>query len=103
MNEIARFTTPAIIYKPSMVEIANIDEIFLVVKQNGREILRKGKTDATVSTTTGFTWMFTQQDTSALNSRAISMVQIDYTSGAMRYTTYPKPYNITESAISEVI
>lgn len=102
MNEIARFTTPAIIYKPSMVEIANIDEIFLVVKQNGREILRKGKTDASIGEN-GFTWMFSQQDTSALNSRAISMVQIDYTSGAMRYTTYPKPYNITESAISEVI
>lgn len=102
MNEIARFTTPAITYKPSMVEIANVDEIFLVVKQNGREILRKDKTDASINAN-GFTWMFSQQDTSALNSRAISMVQIDYTSGAMRYTTYPKPYNITESAISEVI
>lgn len=102
MNEIARFTTPAITYKPSMVEIANVDEIFLVVKQNGREILRKGKTDASINAN-GFTWMFSQTDTSALNSRAISMVQIDYTSGAMRYTTYPKPYNITESAISEVI
>lgn len=102
MNEIARFTTPAITYKPSMVEIANVDEIFLVVKQNGREILRKDKTDASINAN-GFTWMFSQTDTSALNSRAISMVQIDYTSGAMRYTTYPKPYNITESAISEVI
>ncbi len=102
MNEIARFTTPAITYKPSMVEIANVDEIFLVVKQNGREILRKDKTDASINAN-GFTWMFSQTDTSMLNSRAISMVQIDYTSGAMRYTTYPKPYNITESAISEVI
>lgn len=102
MNEIARFTTPAITYKPSMVEIANVDEIFLVVKQNGREVLRKDKTDASINAN-GFTWMFSQTDTSALNSRAISMVQIDYTSGAMRYTTYPKPYNITESAISEVI
>ncbi len=103
MNEIARFTTPAITYKPSMVEIGNVDEIFLVVKQNGQEILRKGLTDATVTTTDGFVWTFTQQETSALNSQAISVVQVDYTSGTMRYTTVPRQYRITESAIDEVI
>ena len=103
MNNIARWTTPAITYKPSAVEIGEIDDIFLVIKQNGQEILRKGLTDATVSTTTGFTWMFTQTDTSALSSKAVSVVQIDYTSGAMRYTTMPRQYIITESAINEVI
>ncbi len=103
MNEIARFTTPAITYKPSMVEIGNVDEIFLVVKQNGQEILRKGLTDATVTTTDGFVWTFTQQETSALNSQTISVVQVDYTSGTMRYTTVPRQYRITESAIDEVI
>lgn len=102
MGEIARYTTPAITYKPSMVEIEYIDEIFLVVKQGNREILRKNKDDASISKD-GFTWVFSQTDTAALNSKAISTVQIDYTSGAMRYTTYPRPYAITESAISEVI
>lgn len=102
MGEIARYTTPAITYKPSMVEIENIDEIFLVVKQGNIEILRKSKDDASVSQA-GFTWMLSQEDTSALNSRTVSVVQIDYTSGAMRYTTYPRAYKITESAISEVI
>lgn len=102
MNNIARWTTPAITYKPSAVEVANIDEIFLVVKQNGREILRKSKTDAAIDEV-GFTWMFSQADTSSLSSKIVSVVQIDYTSGSMRYTTMPKQYIITESAINEVI
>ena len=60
MNEIARWTTPSITYKPEAVEIANVDEIFLVVKQKGREVLRKGKEDAIVDEN-GFTWFFTQE------------------------------------------
>lgn len=103
MNNIARWTTPAITYKPSAVDVEDIDDIFLVVKQNGQEILRKGLTDATVTTTDGFVWTFTQQETSALNSQSISVVQVDYTSGTMRYTTVPRQYRITESAIDEVI
>lgn len=102
MNEIARFTTPAITYKPSMVQIGDVDEIFLVIKQNGCEILRKAKTDAVIDTN-GFTWFFEQTDTAKLNSKVLSTVQIDYTSGTARYTTLPRPYHITESAISEVI
>ena len=102
MNEIARFTTPSITYKPSMVEIANVDEIFLTVKQNGCEILRKAKEDAVIDTN-GFTWFFEQTDTAKLNSKVLSTVQIDYTSGTARYTTHPKPYGITESGIPEVI
>ena len=103
MNNIARWTTPAITYKPSAVDIEDIDDIFLVIKQNGQEILRKGISDATVSTTTGFLWVFTQEETSLLNSQSVSVVQIDYTSGTARYTTVPRQYRITESAIDEVI
>lgn len=102
MNEIARFTTPAITYKPSAVDIEDVDEIFLVVKQGEREILRKDKADA-VTDENGFIWFFEQTDTAKLNSRFTSDVQIDYTSGTARYTTKPKTYHITESAISEVI
>ena len=102
MSEIARYTTPAITYKPSAVEVANVDEIFLVIKQNGLEILRKGVDEAIVDTN-GFTWFFTQEDTAKLSSKVVSVVQIDYTSGTARYTTVPKRYKISESAINEVI
>lgn len=102
MAIIARWTTPSITYKPSAVEIANVDEIFLVIKQNGEEVLRKDKNDATVSTN-GFTWGLEQTDTSKLAPKRISTVQIDYTSGTARYTTIPRQYEITNSAINEVI
>lgn len=103
MSEIiARYTTPAITYKPSVVEVGNISEIFLVIKQQGFEKLRKSLEDASVSEN-GFTWLLSQEDTSSLCPNIPSMVQIDYLSGAMRYTTVPKLYSITESAISEVI
>ena len=103
MNKIiARYTTPAITYKPSAVEVGSVDEIYLVIKQNEIEIIRKGKADA-VTDENGFTWFLEQTDTAKLNSWAPSVVQIDYTAGAARYTTCPRFYTITESAINEVI
>lgn len=102
MSEIARYTTPSITYKPSAVDIENVDEIFLVIKQNKQEILRLGKTDAVIDTN-GFTWFLEQTDTAKLDPKPVSTVQVDYTSGSARYTTIPKRYHISESAISEVI
>ena len=102
MNEIARWTTPSITYKPSMVEIANVDEIYLVIKQNGQELVRKDKADAIIDEN-GFTWFFTQEETSVLSARVNATIQIDYLCGTARYTTVPRPYNITDSAVNEVI
>ena len=102
MNEIARFTTPAITFKPSAVGVGDIDEIYLVIKQYGIEVLRKDKDDASRNENS-FTWFFTQSDTSQLSSTVPSVVQIDYLTGATRYTTKPRMFVITESAISEVI
>ena len=100
MNEIARWTTPSITYKPEAVSMENIDEIFLVVKQSGFELLRKSKAEASESTN-GYTWTFEQTET-ALFSDPVQ-IQIDYKSGATRYTTLPRMYRITDSAINEVI
>ena len=89
MNEIARFTTPAITFKPSAVGVGDIDEIYLVIKQYGIEVLRKDKDDASRNENS-FTWFFTQSDTSQLSSTVPSVVQIDYLTGATRYTTKPR-------------
>lgn len=103
MNEmIARYTTPAITFKPSAVGVGDIDEIYLVIKQYGAEVLRKDKDDASTNEDS-FTWFFTQADTAKLAPDVTSVVQIDYLTGATRYTTRPKMFVITESAISEVI
>lgn len=100
MSEIARWTTPSITYKPMAVEIANVDEIYLVLKQGNREIIRKDKDDAVIDEN-GFTWFFAQEETSLLHDSA--KAQVDYTSGTARYTTKPITYTITDSAVDEVI
>ena len=102
MSEIARYTTPSITYQPSMVEIANVDEIYLVIKQKGEERIRKGIEEAIIDER-GFTWFFSQEDTSVLSSTFTAFIQIDYLCGTARYTTKPHPYDITESAVDEVI
>lgn len=100
MNEIARWTTPSITYMPQAVEVENIDEIYLAVKRGSREVLRKSKDDAIIDEN-GFTWFFTQEDTSLFHD--LVQIQIDYTCGTARYTIQPRSYKITDSAIDEVI
>lgn len=101
MAQIARFTTPAFTYKPSAVDVADIVKVFLVIKQ-GANTITKDINDAT-TTEDGFTWLLTQTETQTLaHGRAVA--QVDYLSnGGIRYTTVPKIYDITESAINEVI
>lgn len=102
MSEIARYTTPSITYKPSMVEISNVDEIYLVIRQREAEVIRKDLDDAIVDEN-GFTWFLSQEDTSALSSKFTASIQIDYLCGTARYTTKPMPYDISDSAVDEVI
>lgn len=102
MNEIARFTTPSLWFKPSSVEATDISKIFLVLSQDGNEILRKDITQAQISEGR-FVWVFSQEDTSLFDSRKVAVAKIDFLSGSMRYTTREKQYVISESAIKEVI
>ena len=102
MAVIARWTTPSITYKPSAVEVGNVDKIYMVIKQDDVEKIRKSIDDAIISEA-GFTWYLEQTDTSKLAAKVVSAVKFDYTSGSARYTTLPKRYEITDSAINEVI
>lgn len=102
MSEIARYTTPSITYKPKAVEINAVDQIYLVLKQGEAEILRKGKSEASIDSD-GFTWLLTQEDTALLSTKGRCTAQIDYTSGVARYTTSPRQFTVSESAIDEVI
>lgn len=100
--ELARWTTPALSYKPASVAAADIDDIFIVIKQNGQEILRKSKAESTIDQGR-FVWVLTQTETALFDSSNRVTIQIDYTSGSLRYTTRPRVYEIRESAINEVI
>ena len=105
MNDgwVARLTTPAFTYKPSAVDMADVSKIYLVIKQNGVSVIEKDKDDATV-TESGFTWVMSQEETQTLMIERSISVQVDYlTDGGLRYTTVPKFYEVTDSAINEVI
>ena len=103
MAVIARWTTPSVLYKPSMVEMDNVSEIYLTIKQGGVTVVTKTLEDADV-TEDGFLWTLTQEETSNLAYRRNAIIQVDYkTLDAMRYTTVPKEYMIGDSGIQEVI
>ena len=103
MARIARLTTPAFTYKPSAVEMSAITKVFLVIKQDGSPLITKDITTANI-TEDGYTWTLTQEETRTLTSWKTVTAQVDYlTSGGLRYTTIPKIYDITDSAINEVI
>lgn len=103
MAEIARWTTPSVTYKPSMVEMEEVDKIFLVVQQGGANLIVKDKSEAE-ETEDGFVWTLTQTESATLLSRRSAIIQVDYTDIAgSRYTTHPKQFEIGDSGINEVI
>ena len=102
MAEIARWTTPAITYKPYAVEAGSISEIIMVIKQAGKTIIRKSIDDA-IADEDGFTWALTQEDTAALNNGISAKIKFDFTSNEKRYTTRDFTYCVEDSAVEEVI
>ena len=100
---VARLTTPAFRYKPSAVDMADITKIYLVIKMNGASVISKDISEASISED-GYTWILSQEETQKLIVGRTAEAKIDYlTNSGMRYTTAPKVYEITDSAINEVI
>lgn len=46
MAAIVRWTTPIIVYKPSQVEVNDIEEIYVVLRQGGQVKIEKGIEEA---------------------------------------------------------
>lgn len=99
---IAKYTTPGITYKPRKVAITDIDKVFLVIRQNGCEVITKDIDDATINDGQ-FIFDFSQEETAKLCVKVPATVQIDYMSGAERYTTNEVACVIVDSAVREVI
>ena len=98
---IARWTTPSITYKPSQVQVEDIGQIYVVLKQNGIVKLKKSINDASKSVD-GFTWQLTQDDTKLFKSNVPVVVQVDYkTIAGQRYTTMPSRLDPAASAVDE--
>ena len=100
---IAQWTTPSITYKPSKVQMEDVDEIYLTISQTGDEIIQLDKGAASV-TEEGFIWLLSQEQTSALSTAKSALIQVDYkTTAGLRYTTMPKSVEVLNSAVKEVI
>lgn len=103
MAQIARWTTPTIIYKPSAVEVSTIQEIFMVISINNREVLKKDIEAASVASGS-FSWVLTQEETAKLTTGTTASIKIDYKChNGTRYTTNPRKYTVVDSAVNEVI
>jgi len=104
MAQIARWTTPVVIYKPSAVNADVISEIYMVVMTNeGRPIISKDISDATVSDG-AFTWNLSQEETSKLVLGSTVRIKIDYKClNGMRYTTNARQYTVADSAVNKEI
>ena len=100
---VGKLTTPTITYKPSKVEIGEIVDVRMTVRQKGEIVIEKRLEDAEIGEH-GFAWLLSQEDTNKLNSSLLMTVQVDYkTDGGLRYTTIPKSFDVVDSATSEVI
>ena len=81
MNEIARWTTPTIIYKPSTLETGDISTAVLCVKQTGKTIIEKDLSSATVNAENQtISWKLTQQETGQLADHRECCIGIDWVS-----------------------
>lgn len=99
---IARWTTPSITYKPSLVDAADIAEIIMEISQGPYAIV-KTLADAILSDGRYY-WRLTQEETGGLSTEKNCKLQIDYLSNAGdRYTTQKILISVINSAIDEVI
>lgn len=71
MAAIVRATTPTIKYKFSVVDVQDISEAYLTVRQNGSLLFEKDLSDAYVGTDY-LSWTFTQAETLQMAQGKIS-------------------------------
>lgn len=104
MAQIARWTTPVVMYKPSAVDASLISEIYMVVMApDGRKLITKDISSATLENGT-FSWSLTQTETSKLITGTVVKIKIDYLClNGMRYTTNGRNYTVADSAINKEI
>lgn len=103
MEKFARWTTPSITYRPSLTPIEEIEKIFLVLSQYGRNKVFKEKNDASIDDGM-FLWKINQEESSLFSHKDPISAQVDYiTSDNVRYTTLPVKFRVINSAVDEVI
>ena len=92
MEQIAKWTTPTITYKPSSVDVSDIENAYLCIKQYAKIIIEKDIDDADVDEDS-ISWTLSQEDTGKLSEgkecvAGVDWVTIDGTRGRSNIGKY---------------
>ena len=102
MAAIVRATTPTIKYKFSVVDVQDISEAYLTVRQNGSLLFEKDLSDAYVGTDY-LSWTFTQAETLQMTSGRITMMLNWKTENGTRGASEKSMLEIDDNYKAEVI
>lgn len=106
MSDLFRWTTPSFdIEFDDDLDVADVTEAVLAIKQWGNTIVEKDITTATIDTENNIiTWTLTQSETGLITKAKKCEVQCDcLLANGMRTTTEPVTYSVQDSAKNEVI
>ena len=102
---IIRWTTPTIDFTFKTIQVSDIDEAYLVVKQWDNTVIEKDITSATVDTDANtLSWTLTQAEAGLLTTGKRSSVMCDWvTSGGTRGRSKVLDSSVENSGKNEVI
>ena len=106
MSDLFRWTTPSFdIEFDDDLDVADVTEAILAIKQWGNTVIEKDLSTATVDTENNIiTWVLTQSETGLITKAKKCEVQCDcLLQNGMRTTTEPVTYSVQDSAKNEVI
>ena len=101
MASIIRGTTPTLIYKFKIVDVAEIIKAYLTIKQ-GSILIEKSLNDAVPGTDT-LSWTLTQEETLSIGTRQASIMLNWVTSDGTRGASGKSVLYIEDNHIEEVI
>lgn len=104
---IIRFTTPTIFFTFNQIDITDITVAYLTIEQNGRVVIEKDITTATIVNTETdkyISWKLAQTDTSKLSAGSKSKIYCDWkTTDGTRGRSYEVVEQIDDTGKQEVI
>ena len=104
---IIRYTTPTVRFTFSEIDITDVTLAYLVIKQNGKSVVERDITSATVTNTQSdksIMWTLTQQETAKLSKGNDARIYCDWKlAGGTRGRSHVKSETVEDSGKSEVI
>lgn len=99
---IVRGTTPTIIITFSQIDVSDLTDGYLVIKQELQNVIEKPLTDATIDDN-AVTFTLAQEETLSLSSGVQGKLMFDWLVGATRGRSQVEKVCVSDSGIDEVI